>query len=70
MKNRAKVIVNKSRCKVCGVEIESKHRWDFVMCDCFTHDKDNMGIFVDGGKDYLRRGGDMDNFIDLCEYEV
>jgi len=64
MKRKARIIKNKARCKACGVEIQSKHRHDIVYCKCV-----NGGIFVDGGKDYLRRGGDMDNFIDLCEYE-
>lgn len=43
---------NAVRCKRCGDVIESKHRHDFVWCKCHS-------IAVDGGKDYLRRCGDM-----------
>ena len=58
---------NKARCKVCGDEIESKYLHDLVTCSCYVEGKDNEGIFVDGGRCYLRRGGNMDNFIDLHE---
>lgn len=51
---------NKARCLACGDVIESKHRHDFVYCSCET-------IFVDGGKDYLRRGGDFTKFEELSE---
>ena len=40
--------LNKIKCKLCGDEIESKHRHDFVTCSCGE-------ISVDGGLDYLRR---------------
>lgn len=41
---------NAAKCDTCHEEIESKTRWDFVSCKCGA-------IFVDGGKEYLRRGG-------------
>lgn len=53
-----KVIVNKVRCKSCDDIIESKHRHDFVYCKCGK-------IAVDGGKEYLRRVGDLKNYEDL-----
>ena len=43
---------NIAKCKKCGDIIESKHRHDFVQCSC-------RSIFVDGGHDYIRRGGDQ-----------
>ena len=43
---------NKLKCKKCGDIIESKHRYDFKWCKCKT-------IFIDGGNDYFRRGGDF-----------
>lgn len=54
------IIRNRAKCAVCRVIIESKTRHDFVECDC-------RSIFVDGGKDYLRRGGDPENIIELSE---
>ena len=53
--------VNKLMCKLCGDVIESKTRHDFVRCKC-------KSIYVDGGKDYFRRGGDARNMIDLSVY--
>lgn len=44
-----RIIRNAAKCLGCGVTVESTHRHDFVECDCGA-------IFVDGGKDYLRRG--------------
>lgn len=42
------IIRNAIRCNICGDEIESKHRHDFVTCKCGAYS-------VDGGHDYLRR---------------
>jgi hypothetical protein len=55
---------NKARCHRCSDIIESLNRHDFKKCSCGA-------IFVDGGKDYLRRGGvDVDNDLEeLSEYE-
>lgn len=52
------IIRNSATCRKCGDKIESKYRHDYVMCRCGA-------IFVDGGKDYLRRGGiDLSDVID------
>jgi hypothetical protein len=48
-------IRNRARCLKCGDIIESKHRHDFVSCSCGT-------IFVDGGNEYWRYGGDLNSF--------
>ena len=42
------IIKNAIRCNICGDEIESKHRHDYVECSCGA-------CAVDGGHDYLRR---------------
>ena len=42
------IIKNAIRCNICGDEIESKHRHDFVECSCGA-------CAVDGGHDYVRR---------------
>ena len=41
------IIRNAIRCNICGDEIASKHRHDFVTCKCGA-------CSVDGGHDYLR----------------
>lgn len=61
-----KIKRNSAKCNECGTDIESKTRWDFVSCPC-------NAIFVDGGREYLRRGwngkGDPQNFyVDTSEF--
>jgi hypothetical protein len=53
------ILRNAIRCKKCGQVLESKHRHDFVSCEC--------GNFVDGGHEYLRRGGNMNEIEELSE---
>lgn len=56
-----KLIKNAIRCKKCGDIIESKYRHDFEQCSCGA-------VFVDGGLDYRRIGGNKDDWEDLSEY--
>jgi len=53
--------MSKARCKNCKEVIESKHRHDFVACKCFKNKQNTTGIFIDGGNDYRRCGGNFDN---------
>lgn len=55
------IIRNAAQCAKCGDIIESKHRHDFVSCSCDA-------IFIDGGHDYLRGGGNPEDFISLVEF--
>jgi hypothetical protein len=56
------IVRNAAECARCGDVIESRYRHDYVSCKC-------GGIFVDGGKDYIRRGGEtLDLIIDLIIY--
>ena len=54
---------NKGRCKLCNTVIESKHRYDFVTCEC--------GSFsLDGGLAYQRvlwRDGEFNDVAELFE---
>ena len=50
-----KIITNKIQCKKCGDVIESTHRHDFKFCKCGA-------VAVDGGKDYLRRSGNREDW--------
>lgn len=54
------IIRNAAQCAKCGDIIESKHRHDFVSCKCGA-------IFIDGGHDYFRGGGNLEDFISLSE---
>lgn len=56
------IVSNRARCRKCNTVIESVSRHDFCFCNCGS-------IFVDGGHDYLRRGGDLENFEDLSVVE-
>lgn len=67
MKRGTKIIHNRIRCKLCGETIESMSRHDFVPCKCFRDSGGSKGCFVDGGYDYIRWGGNREDFEDLCE---
>jgi hypothetical protein len=54
------VVVNKCQCAKCLDIIESTHGHDFVWCKCGA-------IFTDGGKSYIRRGGSLEDIIDMSE---
>lgn len=49
--NTVAIIRNSARCLRCLNDIESKHRHDFVTCQCGA-------ISVDGGKDYFKRSAE------------
>lgn len=57
-----KLLRNRLQCLKCEDIIESKHRHDFKFCKCGA-------CFVDGGLDYIRRGGDITFIKDLSEWE-
>lgn len=58
-----KIIRNAIRCNICGDEIESTSRHDYVRCSCGA-------CAVDGGHDYLRRTfRDKDCFTELSVQE-
>jgi len=54
------ILKNKAQCAKCKDIIESYNRHDFRRCKCGA-------IFVDGGKDYMRRGGEREDIIELSE---
>ena len=59
--NHLKIVVNRAQCKQCRDIIESTHRHDYISCRC-------KAIAVDGGHDYLKRVGNLDDVIELAEY--
>jgi hypothetical protein len=59
-RTRTVVVVNKCQCARCLDIIESRHRHDFVQCSCGA-------IWTDGGTEYIRRGGEIENIIDMSE---
>ncbi len=56
------IIYNRIKCLKCKEIIESFTVHDFKFCGCGN-------VFVDGGKDYLRRGGDLLGYEELSKYE-
>ena len=54
------IIRNAAQCAKCDDVIESTHVHDFVSCKCGA-------IFIDGGHEYLRAGGYLEDFISLVE---
>ena len=59
-RTRTVVLVNKCQCARCLDIIESRSRHAFVWCGCGA-------IFTDGGTEYIRRGGEIENIIDMSE---
>ena len=57
-----RIIHNKARCRKCNQIIESCNIHDFVPCKCGA-------IFVDGGHEYLRRGGKLEDIEELNEIQ-
>jgi hypothetical protein len=61
---KTKIVANRARCRKCSDIIESVYRHDFKFCKCGN-------MFVDGGKDYLRRGaqdpGDIEDMSEIVE---
>ena len=63
MSNNKKILVNKIQCKKCKDIIESKHVHDFKWCSC-------KSIAVDGGLEYLRRIGNLEDIIELSKFDM
>ncbi|MDO4394381.1 MAG: hypothetical protein Q4C23_00175 [Mycoplasmatota bacterium] len=58
-----KIIENKAQCKKCGDIIESKDINDLKRCSCGS-------IAVDGGLDYIKRLGNLEDIIELSKVEI
>ena len=58
MQKKEEIISNKIKCKKCGDIIESKSTDDYKRCSCGA-------VAVDGGKDYLKRIGKEEDYIEL-----
>lgn len=56
------IISNKARCRNCNTIVESEHRHHLAFCPCGK-------IFVDGGKEYLRRGGEIHLIEEMSEFQ-
>ena len=53
-----KILLNAIKCKHCNNVLVSTHVHDFKFCSCGK-------VAVDGGKEYLRRLGELEDFEDL-----
>lgn len=67
MKRKIKIIRNRAKCNNCGDIVESRHVHEFVGCTCYNESGGKTGIAVDGGTEYLRRSGDLDNYEEMSE---
>lgn len=56
------IIHNRIRCKKCGDVIESCSVHDFKWCSCHS-------CAVDGGHEYLKRLGELEDWEELSETE-
>ena len=55
-----KIIRNRMYCNKCHTIVESKSVHDYQECPC--------GNFTDGGTDYIRRGGNLEDIFDVSIY--
>ena len=60
---KKRLIRNRIKCLKCGDIIESKSVHDWVQCTCGA-------CFIDGGHDYMRIGGNKEDWEDLSEWEI
>ena len=60
MEKKKDIITNKIKCKKCGDIIESKSTNDYKRCTCGS-------VAVDGGKDYLKRIGNEEDYVELSK---
>ena len=60
---KKRLIRNRIKCLKCGDIIESTYRHDWVQCTCGA-------CYVDGGHDYMRIGGNKEDWEDLSEWEI
>ena len=58
MEKKEGIISNKIKCKKCENIIESKSTNDYKRCSCGA-------VAVDGGKDYLKRIGNEEDYEEL-----
>ena len=56
-----RIRTNKIKCKKCGDIIESIDVHDFKWCSCGA-------VAVDGGREYLRRVGNKEDFEELSHF--
>ena len=57
-----KIIRNSAECLICHDHIESTHIHDFKRCTC-------KNIYVDGGKNYIKRGYSTNQWRDTSLFE-
>lgn len=60
VRHAPEILRNAIRCRSCGDEIESRHVHEMRWCRCGA-------VAVDGGREYLRRVGDLDAMDELSE---
>lgn len=60
-KNNRMKRTNKIKCRKCGDIIESIDVHDFKCCSCGE-------VAIDGGREYLRRVGNKDDFEELSHF--
>lgn len=56
-----KIVRNAIRCNRCGVVAESRGVHHMAWCQCGA-------VAADGGREYLKRLGDPDDYEELAEY--
>jgi hypothetical protein len=54
--------MSEAKCRNCGTVVKSITRHDWSCCKCFDSENPcTRGFYLDGGKDYIRFGGNYDD---------
>lgn len=56
---------NEAICRNCLALVRSRFRHDFAICDCFNDKTKKRGFFLDGGDDYQRLGGNINDMLNV-----
>lgn len=65
----SKIIKNQIRCNHCKALVQSTHRHDFNSHQCETMQKTGDWIAADGGREYLRRVGNPEDWTETSIYD-
>lgn len=62
IRSKHRILLNRAMCVRCLDVIESRHHNDFTTCCCGN-------LSIDGGQDYQRIVGDLENYLDMSVVE-
>ena len=62
--------VSAIHCKNCEATIYSRCRHDMRSCLCFKNQNENLGIVIDGGREYMKVTATPDSDYEFLHVEI